>query len=453
MIGMLASAGATIYVPDGGGAYSSSYDLNMAGITIEAAVGADNPIGNFSGLISGTYGLTIGDGSLPVTVQLTNSSNTYGGGALIKSGSTLIGTPGGAIPDSHQISLSGGTIQFSISNGSPTIHNTFVLSGGGTIEGIGGGNAYLQQPVSGSGPLTIGGIVQLAAAPGTNTYTGGTIVPSGATLYGTVSTVPSSDTGGITLSGGTVDFISSGTYDGPVSLVEGTTSTIICSYLYLNHLTGAGGLIVPSGSEIIIVDEASYTGPTTIDGLLWVATSTFSSPSVTCNNDLTFQGDGSFGGGVSGTGIITNTSGVRQLSGEISGGISTQIGGGILWLQNSNNTYSGGNLMQGSSTLKGTSSSISGDVTFQTDTTGNTLIFTDSDADGTFGNSISGDGTGTISFQGTKTLTINQPIPNGAQVESTGRGTLVLGGTQAYTGSTTISGGSTLGFKQVLLHK
>ena len=364
------------------------------GLSIVASV-SGNPTGTFSGLFSGAGKLTIGNGTLPVTVDLRNLSNSYSGGTDVLSGSTVIvlqgtsATPGAAIAGGTSISLEGGTIKFQMSDGAtPTITNTITLTGGGTLSAIGSGAVYQYSPIHGTGGLTIGeGSVTFAAA---NNYTGGTTVASGATLYTSASTSPSSDTDGITLSGGVVNFTGGSSYGGPVTFSTYSGSNAINSDTLLT--LSNGGLTVPSGVEVDL-SNINYKGPTVVDGGI-LNVNSLTSSGVTLNNggDLIFYGeitsyDGPITGGNNSQSGITNADTINiELSGNITGSLYFQWAGGTLELTGTNSYHpSSGpaNELSGGATLLGTTRGIQGDISISDDSVCN-VIFKDSNANGTY---------------------------------------------------------------------
>ncbi len=259
-------------------------------------------------------------------------------------------------------------------------------------------------------------------------------------IYGLTTLNVSGAGSGVTIAGGPLDIGPTG-YDGTVTL-ENTASTpftissTISGYTSLTvgglgtvSLTGAntysGGAILNGGTLNIVADSglgASGTALTFNGGTLQAGASLTSSRPITLNNSGTFDTNGYtsvFTGLVSGTGEL------------IIGG----NGGGILDLQNTGNTYSGGTLLQ-SGTLSINSDSVlgTGGLSFDGGTLQTGASLTDS-------RSVVLQSLGGVFDTAGTTSTLAGLISGVGSLTKISSGTLVLSGANTYTGGTSVNGG------------
>ena len=362
-----------------------------------------NASGTFSGVISGTGGLTISGGTQTLT---GGNSNTFTGATVIASGATLILSGSGSLPASTI--TADGTLDMSGASGSATFAS---LSGSGTVK-LGANSITLNNAadnfsgvISGSGGLTVSGGTQILG--GANTYTGGTSVTSGATLQ-----LGDGGTGG-TVAG---------------NIAVGSTSTLAFDYsgstTFAGTISGAGG-VNQLGGTLVLTGANNYSGGTTItSGTLELGNGGSITGNVTDNGTLAFNQTGSvtYGGTISGT-----------------GGVS-QLGTGTLLLS-AVNSYTGTTAIASGATLQigaGNSIAASGSVA-------DNGAF---DVSGTASPQIrSLSGTGTVSL-GAQTLQITNGagsfsgVISGTGGVSVGGGTQTLAGTSNYSGATTVGGGT-----------
>ncbi len=124
--------------------------------------------------------LTLQDGQY--NIYGNNTSFNAGTLVITNTHAELFNTSGG-LGSGATLELNGGTIQ-NAAGASMTFNNAFLMgTGGGTVD-ANGQSVTLGNTISGAGSLTVessaaGGVVTIAGA---NTYTGGTLVESGATL-------------------------------------------------------------------------------------------------------------------------------------------------------------------------------------------------------------------------------------------------------------------------------
>ncbi len=441
-----------------GAAFSSARAINLIQIpgddTLAAATGTT---ATYTGVVSGAGGLTVGDGTNTGTVVLTGT-NTYSFGNTITRATTTLqigngGTTGSIIGNVADA----GNLAF---NRSDAVTFSGVVSGAGALSQIGpgtltltGANTYsggtlvsggtLSVDTDGELGLTTGGITlrggellttadgfttvrtvdvsptgtpnTLAATTGTTaTYSGlisdtGALVIGDATHTGTVVFTGNNNTygGGTTITSGTLqlgDGVTNGSITGNVTDNGTFALNPNGSVTFGGTIIGAGNMVTLGTGTVILTANNSYTGTTTINGgTLQIGAGGTS---------------GSIVGNVTDNGILAfNRTDVVTLPGNTSGtGSLSQIGSGTLILTGAN-TYNGGTTITGG-TLQigggGATGSIGGDVT-----NNGVLVF---------------DRTGTVSFAGA--------VSGAGTLNQVGPGTLVLMGTSAYTGATTVSAGT-----------
>ena len=143
---------------------------------------AASTTGTYTGEISGDGGLTVGDGTNPGTVVLTNVNNSYTGGTTV-SGATLHAANDGNLGDaSGGLTLDAGELL--VADGFSSARTIVLTANGGTLAVTTAGGSFFSGDITGAGGLTIGDAVNLGTVGlgGTNTYLGSTVIQTGATL-------------------------------------------------------------------------------------------------------------------------------------------------------------------------------------------------------------------------------------------------------------------------------
>lgn len=402
--------------------------------------------GVYSGILSGIGGVEISGTS----AVLFTGANTYSGGTLVDSGSTLIGTTTslqGAITDNGQVQfyqtrvgtyagiLSGtGSVEIS-GNGAMTLSGLNTYTGGTTVDL---GSSLVGSTDSVIGNITNDGVVQLSAGSkggydvntgkldaagvysgnitgtggveisgissikltGTNSYSGGTLIDAGSTLIGTTSSVQ-----GLIYNSGKVQFnqTTSGAYSGIMG--------------------GTGNVQISGGGTVTFSGLNQYTGGTTVDaGSKLVGTTDSLIGNIANNGQLQFSA-GSHGGYNVNSGTF-NAAGIY--SGNLTGTGSVEISGAGPVGFNGTNTYSGGTLIDAGSTLVGTTSSLQGAIT----NNGQAQFYQTSS--GTYAGLMSGTGRLEISGSGIITLTGLNTYSGGTTVDS---GSALIGSTDSLVGN------------------
>jgi len=334
-----------------------------------------------SGSNTFTSGVTFTQGTLNI-----NNNNALGANTFTISGGTIDNTSGGDITISNAIAWSDnffftGTNNLIQQTGAVTMNGNYsvTVSGGSlTIGGAIGGGAR-NLTKAGAGTLIL---------KGANTITGITNINAGTLLYGADNVIA---TGAVTVDGGTLNIdgysdtvgavtLTSGTIAGTTGILTGT-SYAVQSGTISAILGGIGVALTKSaGGTVTLSGANTYTGGATLG----------STGTLNINNNSAL-GTGTFT--ISSAGTIDNTSG-----GDIT------ISNVIAW--NANFSFTGtNNLIQQTGALT---------ITVNRQVTVNG------------GN-----------------LTINGIIGAGANnITKAGAGTLILGGVNTYTGTTTISAGT-----------
>ncbi len=269
-------------------------------------VGGNNTDTSFSGVISGTGGLTkAGAGTMTLA-----GNNTYGGTTAVNAG----------------------TLAFTGDTGS--LGGPMSVSGGANVTFGQAVNSSYAGVISGNGSVTKTGAGTLILS-GTNSYTGGTTV-SGGILQGTTTSLQ-----GNILNNAAVTFnqAANGTYAGSMS--------------------GTGGLTIQGGGAFTLTGTNSYSGGTSVLGGVLIGNSTSLQGNILNNAAVTFNqtGTGTYGGVMSGTGGMTlqgggvlNLTANNTYTGATTVNASTLVVNGSLA---STVTLNSGSMLGGSGTIGG----------------------------------------------------------------------------------------------------
>ncbi len=425
--------------------------------------GGDNSSTTFSGVVSGTGGLTkTGTGTLTVS-----GNNTYTGTTTINGGTLQLGAAN-RLADATALTVGAGAT-FNLNNFDETIGSLAgagnVMLGTGTLT-AGGDNSSttFSGIISGSGGLTKAGTGTLTVS-GNNTYTGATTINGGTLQLGAAARL--ADATALTVGAGATfnlnnfdETIGSLAGAGNVTLGTGTLTAggDNSSTTFSGIISGSGGLTKAGTGTLTLSGNNTYTGTTTINGgtlQLGAAARLADATALTVGAGATFNlnnfdetiGSLAGAGNVTlGTGTLTaggdNSS--TTFSGVVSGtGGLTKTGTGTLTLSG-NNTYTGATTINGGTLQLGAAARLA-DATALTVGAGAT--FNLNNFDETIG-SLAGAGnvtlgTGTLTAGGDNSSTTFSGVVSGTGgLTKTGTGTLTLSGNNTYTGATTINGGT-----------
>ena len=400
---------------------SSNLNLNAAARTIQLVDNANSADdwSVMSGILS-NGGLTItGSGRL-----VLSGTNTFTGVTSINGGTLSVATIGNggtagnlgqAAVAAGNLVLGGGTLQYTGATASTDRSFTLTAATSSSIHVTEAANALT---ISGASANTTGALTKTGAGTlilsGLNLHTGLTTVSNGTLRYGITNALSS---GGVTVSGGTLDIATFNDTVGAVSVesgsITGTTGALTGTSYDLQSgtvsaiLDGAGALTKISAGNVTLSGANNYSGATSITGgalNIRNATAlgtTAGNTTVSSGAALELQGDISVGAealtlsgtGVSNAGALRNISGANTYGGLLSLGAASRI-----------NSDAGTLTLSNAGTITGA----------------------------TFGLTVGGAGNTTInSIIGTTSGTLTKDET----------GTLILTGANTFTGLTSITGG------------
>jgi fibronectin-binding autotransporter adhesin len=401
------TSGATI------GSLSGLGIVQLGGQTLTIA----NASGTFSGLIEST-GTSATPGGVIINsgTEILSGTSTYTGTTLISPGATLSLTSLNTLATSPIVDNGTLDISSAINNLSNVVTvNVTSLNGSGSVTlgssilTVTNASGTFSGVISGTGGLTISGGTQTLTGANSNTFTGATVIASGATLILSGSgSLPAST---ITADG-TLDMSGASGSATFASLAGSGTVKLGANSITLNNaadnfsgvISGSGGLKVSGGTQILGGANV-YTGGTSV------------------TSGATLQlGDGGTGGTIAGniavgsmSTLAFDYSGSTTFAGTISGAGGVNQLGGTLVLTGANN-YSGGTTITSGTLEFGNGGSITGNITDN----------------------------GTLAFNQTGSATYGGTISGTGGVSQFGTGTLLLSAVNSYTGTTAIASGATL---------
>ena len=486
-IGTLAMANSTALSFSNANSFSIANNITVTGTsTFTAQTGTTQTIsGNISdGTSPGS--IVVGGGG---TLALSNGSNSYSGSTTINAGSTLALTGAGTIQSSSVVTANGTLDVSAVSFG------TFIstLAGSGTVQL--GSNALFINTGSTEFSGTINGTASssFVVFGGTQTLSGVSNGFFGLTQIFDSATLALKGNGSIANSSAVFfnDFANPTTFDisqtnngasvagvvdttgfGVVSLGSKTltiTGNVVGNGPYLGVIQDGGiaggtggGVTIANGGLAAFGGVNTYTGLTTINNggeLDLVGTGSISSSKAVINNgvfDISNLAGGTLITSLSGasTGVVnlggnaltvTNANGayggVIRDGGAAggTGGSLIETGSGTLALFGAN-TYTGGTTLSGGTLLIGNSQALgTGNLSMAAGTTFGSI-------GGGFNvaNAIQITGVTNFAPASGSVLDLSGTISNGGSAGSltmAGPGVLILSGTNAYTGTTTVNGG------------
>jgi len=404
------------------------------------------------------------------TMMLTNAANQHTVANVIHNGSELIVTSDGALGlATSNVFIGDASSTGALGISSPAFSSARSIAigaGGGTVDTIGSTtNAVWSGAVGGTGTFTKAGAGTLTLS-GSNTYSGatsvygGTLVAGSAGAFGASRTLFVNDGASVDLNGFSQNFFSiSG--GGSLGLNGGAFLTVGAdnsSSLFSGAISGSGGIIKSGTGTLSLVSANSFSGGVALNG-----------------GALSLQSPDSLGTGplsmASGTLLQTTTGGVfsnalglsgqatvnapagqtiawnGQISDNGSVGTLNLTGGGSFALGNSANSYSGGTIVTGNSSLAVGSDGALGSGTLQLGdaASSGTLAI---DAGGLFLSSRAIVVGGLGAFIDTATGTdarFSGNITGGGGITKSGAGSLTLIGNNTFKGPLILTGGTLRG--------
>jgi autotransporter-associated beta strand protein len=369
-----------------------------------------------------------GDGLLLVTgggrLALINATNDYGLGTAVVGDSTLaIDADGNLGAAGTSLALGDTSSHGTLAVAGPltSTRQIVVNAGGGTIDVNGGTGAAWAGVISGAGGLTKAGAGTLTL-DAANTYAGATAVSGGTLRAGSPSVFGSS--GIMTLaSGSTLDL---NDFDATFDRLSGGGNVALGSATLtvggggattsLDGVVSGSGRLVKDGPGTLTLGGANtYSGGTIVNGGTLAGTTGSLHGGIVDNANVTFDqnGDGTYGGIISGSGSVTKA------------GFGTVAFTGA-------NTYTGATIVNGG-TLVGSTSNLRGAIVVNQG-----QVRFDQTGDGTLQGTLSGGGTTSKRGPGTLRLDGAQQLAGLLDVQ---QGGAALNGSMP--GSAAVRGGAT----------
>ncbi len=422
-----------------------------------------------SSVIAATAITVAGTGTLTVTSPNAYTGNTViDGGALVLANSNAAQTATVGINVNNGLQFASGIGTFNIGSLGGSGNLVLANTAGGAITVVTGennANTTCSGVISGPGTLVHNGsgTMVLAAA---NTFSGGLILGADALV---ITNSASAGTGSISFAGSsTISVTANMTVPNAFVIESNTTGTINTAdytVALAGPITGPGSLNKIGSGTLIVAASNSYSGGTSISqGALQLANAAAiqnSTVSINTDNGLLFSPDiGTFNVGglagsnalalndTSGTPIMLVAGGNNQdttFGGAISGsGTLIKAGTGSLDLTGSSSSWTGGMILDPGSVTVSSDAALgapSNSITFD----GNSTL----QADASFALSpsrnmaISSSTTATFDTK-RNTLAIAGAISGSGALAVVGGGTLVLSGSNDYSGGTVVDAGTLL---------
>jgi autotransporter-associated beta strand protein len=447
-----------------------------SGVTIQAGNTLTANSSSFAAFnISAASGTTTINASLAGTNAGLNKSgggtlilggaNTYGGGTTISAGTLTIHADSALGATSGGITVNPGagnsTTLLAGSDGiSLDAARAVTLSSGTLLLNSGAHAITVSGNISGSGALTKSG-AGTAILDGSNTFTGGLLVDSGTLAVSGGNAVLDSGTVTLANSAGVVFSVlgsetigslqGAGSTGGEVSIAAAQTLTVAeaSTTTFAGAIAATGTLAMGGTGNLTLSNVVSGSGGLSVSGsgsLLLTANNTLGG-TISIQSGTLRVGSGGTSGSLGSAAVsnnatlVLNRSNAQTISNTITGsGAVVHAGSGTTTLSGSNSfsggvTLSAGTVQLGNANALGTS----GAIAF----TGGTLVY---------GDGITTDISARLGSASSQTIQINTGSNEvtfasgfggaGSTLTKTGSGQLLLSGSNAYSGFTTVSAGN-----------
>ena len=425
---------------EGAGTYSlGSNQLTVGSNNLSTTVSGSIQDGGGSGG-TGASLVKVGTGTLTLS-----GNNTYTGATTINAG-TLAAASSTALPNQTALAVNLGAT-LAVTDGVAAQIGSLAdgVSGGGGVQ-IGASDPTTLLTIAGNSSTTFSGTF---SGPGSLELDSGSLTLTGASNGGNIGTIGGDlslcncDSGGLTISGGalTVNGFSQG-----VTVTGGTLAIINGGTLQVGDTPAANDLLVASN---MIVSGAGSS--VTVSGFTGVGI--FGPGSLTISNGgvLNSQGGAEIDTFVPVLGVPTATVTGPGSTWNV-GGLGLTVGGGSTMGPGRLTVSNGGVVNTSSLTIGDPCGCADGRVTITDGAVVNSFGFTGIGQGSTLNLGTGGlagaiitpaiDNRGRIVADFTDTLTLAAHISGSGTLSKAGSGTLILSGSNSYTGGTTITGGT-----------
>ena len=235
--------------------FTSARSITLGGGAFQPDSGATLTL---SGLLSGSGGLTLNGAG---TLVLSDASNSYTGGNTITAGNLSVGADADLGAAANIVALNGGALETTA-----TFTSTRSITlGGGSFGPSAATTLTLSGLLSGGGGLTLNGAGTLILSDASNSYTGGNTITAGNLSVGADADLGNA-TNTVTLNGGALEANATFASARNITLGGGAFQPDSGKSLTLSGLlSGSGGLTLNGAGTLILSDASnSYTGGNTI---------------------------------------------------------------------------------------------------------------------------------------------------------------------------------------------
>jgi autotransporter-associated beta strand protein len=308
--GILQAGATNVFAPASAFTVASGATLNLNSFneTIGSLAGAgsgtlgsgtltlSNASGTFSGIISGAGGSLVQTAG----VETLTGANTYSGGTRLNDGTLVVGNNNAL--GTGMLAMAAGTTLSFLSTSNITLANNISVSGDPVFTPPSGTTQTLLGTISDGGSP---GVVSMNGAgtlvlSGANTYSGGTVISSGALQVTNKSSV---GTGTVTLDGGTfqigatpLSFVNTFAINSAGGTIDTQASTLTLSGPIGNGDGTTGALNKIGNGTLFLSGTESYAGPTNVNsGKLDVTGSIAASSLTSVASGATLTGTGMVG--------------------------------------------------------------------------------------------------------------------------------------------------------------